>query len=75
VLGVHSEYGVFVKLEGGGKVAVGDVLEAVRKEEPVARLKVERMTAPEKLYPNGCAVCKVEQGEPARGDSVRRAAR
>jgi hypothetical protein len=75
VQGVHPEYGVFVKLDAGGKVAVGDVLEAVREQEAVARLKVERVTAPEKLYPNGCAVCKAEEGEAAPGDSVRRAAR
>jgi hypothetical protein len=75
VQGVHPEYGVFVKLEGGGKIAAGDLLEVVRKDEAVARLKVERVTAPEKVYPNGCAVCKLEQGEPARGDSVRRAVR
>ena len=40
-----------------------------------SRLKVEWVTAPEKLYPNGCAVCKAEQGEPAQGDFVRRAVR
>jgi hypothetical protein len=75
VQGVHPEYGVFVKLDAGGKVAAGEILEVVRKEEAVARLRVERVTAPEKLYPNGCAICKAEQGEPAQGDSVRRVAR
>lgn len=75
VQGVHPEYGVFVKLDGGGKVAVGDILEVVRQGKIVARLKVERVTSPEKLYPSGCAVCKSEQGEPAPGDSVRRASR
>ncbi len=75
VQGVHPEYGIFIKLDAGAKVAAGDVLEVMRKGQAVGRLKVERVTGVEKLYPNGCAVCKVDQGEPATGDSVRRAAK
>jgi len=69
---VHAEYGVFVKLEAGAKVAADDALEATRKGEVVARLVVERVTAPEGLYPQGCAVCRVESGSAAPGDRVGR---
>jgi hypothetical protein len=75
VQGVQPEYVVFVQLDADGKVGPGEILEVVRKEKAVARLRVERVTAPEKLYPNGCAVCKAEQGEPSLGDGVRRVAR
>jgi hypothetical protein len=72
VQGNHPEYGLFVKLDGATKPAVGEELEAVRNGQVVARLAVERITAPEKRYPSGCAVCKVVSGTPAAGDGVRR---
>jgi hypothetical protein len=69
---VHPDYGVFVKLDAGAKAASGDPLEVTRKGETVATLAVERVTAPEKLYPNGCAVCRLVSGAPQPGDSVGR---
>lgn len=69
---VHPEYGIFVKLDAGSKAASGDPLVVTRNGESVATLAVERVTAPEKLYPNGCAVCRLVGGAPQAGDLVGR---
>jgi serine/threonine protein kinase len=75
VNGVHPELGVFVKLNGSGKTSTGDLLEATRKGQVVARMKIVTLTPPDRRYPKGCAVCKVESGEPGAGDLVRKAVR
>jgi hypothetical protein len=75
VSGLHPDFGVFVKLNGSSKPAAGDQLEALRKGQVVARLKVERITPPEKRYPLGCAVCRMVSGEAHQGDRVQRIAK
>jgi hypothetical protein len=75
VQAVHPEYGVFVKLEGGTRPAAGEELEAVRDGQVVARLALDRITAPEKRYPQGCAVCRIVSGAASAGDAVRRIAK
>ncbi|HLF94488.1 MAG TPA: PEGA domain-containing protein, partial [Planctomycetota bacterium] len=72
---VHPKYGVFVRIEAGAKVAAEDVLEVVRSGKVVAQLTVERVTPAEKVYPNGCAVCRPSSGEAAEGDGVRKGKR
>jgi serine/threonine protein kinase len=69
---IHPEYGLFVKLDGGTAPATGEELEAVRDGQAVARLAVDRVTAPEKRYPQGCAICRLVSGSAAPGDAVRR---
>jgi outer membrane biosynthesis protein TonB len=75
VQSIHAEYGVFVRLESAPPPAVGEELEAVRDTQVVAKLTVDRVTAPEKRYPQGCAICKVASGSAAAGDAIRRGAR
>ena len=72
---IHPSDGVFVKLSGTHPPAPGDLLEAVRKGEVVAKLKVKEVTPPERRYPRGCAVCLVESGSPAQEDTIRKASR
>ena len=70
--GIHPDFGVFVKLDGAVKLSAGDQLEGLRNGQVVARFAVERVTGPEKRYPQGCAVCRVVSGDAAQGDTVRR---
>jgi hypothetical protein len=70
---VHPEYGVFVRLEPGVKVAIGDLLEAVRDGKVVSVLTVKKLSRPEPVYPHGAAVCTASTSEAAEGHAVRRA--
>lgn len=72
VQNIHPEYGLFVRLESGPPPAPGEELDAVRNGEVVARLTVERVTGPEKRYPQGCAICRLANGSAAAGDAVLR---
>jgi hypothetical protein len=72
---IHPDYGIFVKLEVEKAPAVDDELEAIRDGKVVARLVVELVTAPEKRYPRGCAVCRIMSGAPSAGDGVQRVAK
>jgi hypothetical protein len=69
---VHSHYGVIVALAAPTTVGVGDALEAVREEGRVAVLKVRKLSRPEKLYPNGAAVCEASESVVEQGQIVRR---
>jgi serine/threonine protein kinase len=71
----HPDFGKFIKLNGKETPAVGDTLLVLRKGKLVGMLSVVRLTAPERRYPQGCAVCKTLNGEAGEGDDVRRAAR
>jgi serine/threonine protein kinase len=75
VFRVHPKDGVFVKLNGAISPAAGETLEAVRKGKVVAKLRVTELTPAERRYPKGCAVCRIESGQPGEGDSVRKAGR
>lgn len=72
---VHPEYGIFVRLDDEVKVAVGDVLEAVRDGAVVATLTVQKITRPEPVYPHGAAVCRAPGPGVVEGLGVRRAKR
>jgi serine/threonine protein kinase len=75
VRAVHRDFGVFVALESASSSATGDALEALRNGHVIAHLAVERITAPDRRYPKGCAVCKIVSGETSPGDKVRRVAK
>jgi hypothetical protein len=75
VRAVHPHFGVFVTLESASKPVAGDALEALRNGQVVAHLGVEQITAPDRRYSNGCAVCRIVSGETSPGDKVRRIAK
>jgi endonuclease YncB( thermonuclease family) len=70
---IHPTYGIFVSLEAGVKVSAGDTLEVLKEGKVVGSIRVERVTPPDKEYPNGCAVCKPAGGEVAKDRAVRKA--
>lgn len=65
----HPDYGVFVALEPGVKVAVGERLELVRDGTVLTVRKVSR---PEPVYPHGAAIAEPSRAGVAEGDVVRR---
>jgi hypothetical protein len=74
IFGSHPDFGKFVRLNGKENPAVGDTLVVLRKGKVVGTLSVVRLTAPQpRRYPQGCAVCKMLNGEGADGDDVQRA--
>ncbi|HYF01449.1 MAG TPA: hypothetical protein VEJ18_21180 [Planctomycetota bacterium] len=65
----HPDYGVFIALEPGVKVAVGERLELVRDGTVLTVRKVSR---PEPVYPHGAAIAEPSKAGVAEGDVVRR---
>jgi serine/threonine protein kinase len=70
--GGHPDFGKFVRLNGKENPVVGDTLLVLRNGKVVGRLSVKRLTAPQRRYPQGCAVCAVLEGDLQDGDDVRR---
>lgn len=69
---VHPVYGIFIALEERARIGVGDALELAREGGGVIRLKVRKLSRPEKLYPHGAAVCDPPEDAVERGQIVRR---
>jgi hypothetical protein len=64
---------VFVKLEQGAAVQVGQVLEVLRDGSPVAELQVSTVsTRPDRTYPHGSASCRAIRGQADKGAQVRK---
>ena len=69
---VHAEYGIFVRLEPGVRLAAGDALEALGEGSVAALLTVQKVTRPDAVYPHGAAVCSAAGTGAAEGQKVRR---
>ncbi len=72
VLYAINKYGIFVRLEPGVQLAKGDVLEVLRANAVVGEILVDKILAPDKVYPNGSAQCQKGSGEIKKDDDVRR---
>ncbi len=72
---VHAEYGVFVQLEAGVRIAEGDSLEVLKEGNVVALLTVKRVTRADAVYPHGAGVCSASGSGVAEGQAVRRVKR
>jgi hypothetical protein len=75
VRNIHPEYGVFVALDPEVKLEATELLEVLRKGEPVGELAITRIAAADRTYPHGSAVCKRAKGAVEKGDEVRRVKR
>jgi predicted Ser/Thr protein kinase len=71
VQNIHPLYGVFVRLEAGVQVAVGDTLVLFRNGEPAGELTVGRIANADSTYPHGAAVCE-RKGNVQKGDEARK---
>jgi len=72
-LGSPTRYGYMVDLDAGSTAEVGDTLEAVRQGEVVGHLRVDRVLAADDKFKNGSLQCKIVDGDPQKGDEIRRA--
>jgi hypothetical protein len=73
--GGHPDFGKFVRLNGKENPVVGDILLVLRNGKVVGKLSVKRLTAAQRRYPQGAAVCAVLEGDLQDGDDVRRASK
>lgn len=69
---VSPKFGIFVRLEPGQELAIGDVVVIVREGVEVARAKVLRMCSGDKTYPAGAAMLSPEASSARKGDEARR---
>jgi len=70
---VHPRFGIFVKLEPGQEIAIGDVVTLHREGREVVRAKVVRVCAGDAGYPAGAAMLSAEAAAGRKGDEARRA--
>lgn len=70
---VHPKFGIFVKLEPGQEIAIGDVVTLHREGREVVRAKVVRVCAGDASYPAGAAMLSTEAAASRKGDEARRA--
>ncbi len=70
---VHPRFGIFVKLEPGQEIAIGDVVTLHREGREVVRAKVVRVCAGDASYPAGAAMLSAEAAAGRKGDEARRA--
>lgn len=69
---VHRSYGIFVKLESGLDLGIGDLIAVYRDGQEVARAKVLRVCAGDSTYPAGAAMLSKEAAAARKGDEARR---
>ncbi|HXX94335.1 MAG TPA: PEGA domain-containing protein [Planctomycetota bacterium] len=69
---VHRSYGVFVRLEAGQDLGIGDLIAVYRDGQEVARAKVLRVCAGDSTYPAGAAMLSREAAGVRKGDEARR---
>jgi hypothetical protein len=69
---VHRSYGIFVKLEAGLDLGIGDLIAVYRDGQEVARAKVLRVCAGDSTYPAGAAMLSREAAAARKGDEARR---
>jgi len=69
---VHQKFGIFVKLEPGQEIAIGDEVTIHREGREVVRAKVVRVCAGDASYPAGAAMLSAEAAASRKGDEARR---
>ena len=70
---VHPKFGIFVRLEPGQELAIGDFVLVLRDGREVARARVLRVCAGDSNYPAGAAMLSPEAAVARKGDDARRA--
>jgi hypothetical protein len=69
---VSPKFGIFVRLEPGQELSIGDVVVVLRQGVEVARAKVLRVCAGDRSYPAGAAMLSPEAASARKGDEARR---
>lgn len=70
---VSLKFGIFVRLDAGQEVTIGEMVAIFRDGREVARAKVLRVCSGDALYPAGAAMLSPEASAGRKGDEARRA--
>jgi hypothetical protein len=68
----NPKFGVFVRLEPGQDLGIGDLVAIYRDGREVARAKILRVCAGDTTYPAGAAMLSPEAATARKGDEARR---
>ena len=68
----NPKFGVFVRLEPGQELGIGDLVAIYRDGREVARAKILRVCAGDATYPAGAAMLSQEAATAKKGDEARR---